>query len=354
MSKSRTNITTATTTTVVAAPGAGTTRNVKALVIHNKGSGTVTVSAIDTNGTTSTELIKSALSAGETLAYDDNDGWQALDLNGLAKSREVAKSPTGGAVINAMKVGTAAEAAGQWYCYAKDSGFPGAHAPGTPGLNGRATDGTSVADAGCIPITNPSVGNNFISSCVASASVSQMLSLIDLMWINTGLVVTTLTAQALTPTALPARDVDGTTNGKGVMAGLLVTAATTNAGVIANTTISYTNSAGVAGRTATIAAFPATAVVGTVVWFQLAAGDVGVRSVQSVTLGTSYVAGAVSLILARFVLSAACLLANTPSNVVALPTGGVRIAANICLLPIALVSATTAATVNLLISVEDK
>ncbi len=66
--------------------------------------------------------------------------------------------------------------------------------------------------------------------------------LLDYLWINTGLVVTTLTAQAITPVSLPARDMFETTNGDGVIAGILVTTATTNAAVIANTTISYTNS----------------------------------------------------------------------------------------------------------------
>lgn len=61
---------------------------------------------------------------------------------------------------------------------------------------------------------------------------------------------------------------------------------------------------GVAGRTGTFSALagyqaPATPVIGTWMPFQLAAGDTGIRSVQSVTLGTSYVAGALSLVLYR-------------------------------------------------------
>jgi hypothetical protein len=50
-----------------------------------------------------------------------------------------------------------------------------------------------------------------------------------------------------------------------------------------------------------MASFPATAVAGTLVPFQLATGDRGVQSVQSVTLGTSYVAGAISLVLFRII-----------------------------------------------------
>jgi hypothetical protein len=74
--------------------------------------------------------------------------------------------------------------------------------------------------------------------------------------------------------------------------------------VITNTTISYTDQDGNAGATGTFAAAvgwqaPATPLIGTWMPFQLAAGDSGIRSVQSITLGTSYVSGTLSLILYR-------------------------------------------------------
>ena len=88
------------------------------------------------------------------------------------------------------------------------------------------------------------------------------------------------------------------------MIGLLFTATATNAAVNNTATISYTNSAGVAGRTARLAVLagaqiPATAVIGTLVWFNLDAGDKGVRSIQSITLAVSLGAGSISLIIAR-------------------------------------------------------
>ena len=60
----------------------------------------------------------------------------------------------------------------------------------------------------------------------------------------------------------------------------------------------------------TMPSFPATAVAGTLVPFQLAQGDRGVRSVQSVTLGTSYGAGAVSLVLFTIIDAQEVLVAN--------------------------------------------
>ena len=84
-----------------------------------------------------------------------------------------------------------------------------------------------------------------------------------------------------------------------------------NAGAITNTTASYTDESGNSGNTATLASFPATAVAGTWVPFTLAAGDRGVRSLQSVTLGTSYVSGAIHLIAARLIARIATPTAST-------------------------------------------
>ena len=59
-------------------------------------------------------------------------------------------------------MGTPHEAAGQYYCFAKDAGAPGAWSPGTPGVNGRNTNGTLSADAGCISAGIPDAGANYI------------------------------------------------------------------------------------------------------------------------------------------------------------------------------------------------
>ena len=45
--------------------------------------------------------------------------------------------------------------------------------------------------------------------------------MIDVLWYNTGLVVTTTTLQAVTTPTLPARDINGSTNGDGVGLALL-------------------------------------------------------------------------------------------------------------------------------------
>lgn len=350
------NVATATTTTVVAAPASATRRGLKHLCLTNRGTAAQTVAVYKRAVSTQYALFPGiTLAAGESLQFCDGAGWAVFDSAGRTKRAPTETTGYSGRAVSFHKVGTAAEAAGQWYCHAKDTGSPGAWAPGTPGLAGRATDGTAAADAGCLPWQNPASGGMYLTQHWRVSSVAHTHLLMDCLWVNSGVVVTTTTAQTINSVAWPARDLYGSTNGDGVMVGILVTTATTNAGAITNTTLSYTNQAGTAGRTATMASFPATAVAGTVVWFQLQAGDTGVRSIQSVTLGTSYAGGAVSLIAVRWVSVAPCVAANVASAGDRLPDNpGTRLWNNSCLLLAYLASATTATTTAGLITLMER
>lgn len=341
------NITTATTTTIIAAPAASTQRQIKLITIRNKATTqqTVTIKK-DVSGTEYIMLVITLL-AGESIYYVDGQGFQVLDNSGRQKiyNPEVNSGPDGFSQ-GFYKIGTAPEAAGKWYSFSKDTGNPGAWATGTPGLGGRATDGTTAADTGCLRIANPGAGNNYLTGFGAAGSIVGNYWLFDVMWVNTGIVVTTTTAQTVTSVAFPARDVLGAVNGEGCWIGIFVTTATTNAAAITNMTVSYTNSDGVAGRTAIMASFAQSAVIGTVEWFQLQAGDRGVQSIQSVTLGTSLVAGAVSLIVARPLANVAGLLAQVGSAAGIDPRTGIKLYNGTCILPIMLASATTATTLQ--------
>ena len=303
-------ITTATTTTILSAPASSTTRRVQYLNVYNNGVTNVITLKKDISSVDNI-LIKVTLQSGETLRIV-NDKVETLDPSGRVKLQNQSDTDIQGDSRVIFKVGTAPEYVGQYYCFAKDGGAPGAWLPGTPGLNGRNTNGTLSSDAGCISAGTPSSGANYIRDISISASVAGTFILADVLWVNSGLVVTTTTAQTITQPTLPARDNLGTTNGYGVGAGLLVTTATTNAAVINNITLQYTNSDGVAGRTGTMS-YPATAVIGTFVPFQLAQGDIGIRSIQSITLGTSLTAGAVSLICLNFLAISPVPLANVGS-----------------------------------------
>jgi len=77
------SITTATTTTVVAAPGASQERNVKQLSLHNNhASQAVTVTVEHFDGTTAEVLAKCVLAAGERLSLDAAGIWTHYDANG--------------------------------------------------------------------------------------------------------------------------------------------------------------------------------------------------------------------------------------------------------------------------------
>lgn len=345
------NVASATTTQIVPAPAAATQRQLKFLSVRNRGTAAQVVTVKHDKAATERLLTPDVtLQPGEVLEYTSGAGFYVLTSTGARKVASPDVNGIAGRQSAFLKVGTASEAVGQWYSYAKDSGNPGAWAPGSPGLAGRATDGTAAADAGCLPYLNAASGANYLTDFRIVSSVAHSYWLFDALWVNSGIVVTTTTAQTINSVAFGARDLNGTANGEGVWVGILVTTATTNAGAITNTTLSYTNQAGTAGRTATIASFPATAVVGTVVWFQLAAGDTGVRSIQSITLGTSYGGGAVSLIAAVPVAMAPNLIANV-GGVGQIGMGtrtadtGIKLYNGTCLLVFAVTSATTATNI---------
>lgn len=341
-------ITTATTTTVVPSPAAGSKRNVKHLNItnaHASQSCRVVVDHFD--GTTAIELMGFTLLPGENMIFNEEGRWAHRDAQG-AEYPPAGKGAFDGWATSFFKNGSTMEGVGNWYCTSKDGGFPGAWSPGAPGVNGRVTDGTTAADAGVVLIRNPALGANYLTEVQMASTVNHTHVFFDVLWVNTGLVVTTTTAQAITMPTLPPRDINGTSNGEGCSIALLFTAAATNAAVIANTTISYTNSDGVAGRTATLTAvtgsqIPATPVIGTLIWFNLAAGDKGVRSIQSITLGTSLGAGSISLMVTRDISQIGTTIPNVSASKVA-PSPGVRLFNGTAMLHCCLASATTATT----------
>lgn len=344
--RTNTSITTATTTTVVGSPAASTHRNLKHLNITNThASASCNVKVEHFDGTTAVELMGFVLLPGENMVFNEEGRWVHRDAQG-AEYPPAGLGAYTGTAIGFMKTGTAADAAGYWYCTSKDGGFPGAWAVGTPGVNGRTTDGTAAADAGCIPIKNPSSGANYLTELQMAAGVNHSHLFFDVLWVNSGLAITTTTAQAITTPTLPARDINGTTNGEGCMIALLCTSAVGLAAVASNATVNYTNSDGTAGRTATLSAIvgsqaPATPVIGTLIRFNLAAGDKGVRSIEGITLGTSWVSGSISLMITRDIATIGTTIPNvTAQKVIGSP--GIRLYNNTCMLHCVRSSATTA------------
>ncbi len=210
-----------------------------------------------------------------------------------------------------LKSSFTGQAAGAFFSSFYLAGLPGAAAAPSPGINGS----TLTSYTGQIPFPATGVGNTYLASMdvTGTANVGGVL-LCDRLWHNSGTVVTTTTAQAISIGILPARDQNGTTNGAGIQLAVEVTTATTNGAPVTNMTASYTNQSGTSGRTATVTSFPANAVAGTFVPFNLAAGDTGMRSIQSITLGTSLVSGAISLVMYRVIAAIPCPLDNATAG----------------------------------------
>ena len=342
------------TNEIIPAPASGVKRVIKSLTVTNNDSitGNLAVKAIESSGPSEFFVRHFMdLRPGETLSYEDGKGWEILsatDTNAYS-----------GRLVAFNKVGTAADTVGYHYCHSKDSGFPGAWAPGSPGLAGRTTDGTASGDAGCLVIPNPATGGNYLTAFELAPTISQFFQLIDILWVNSGIVVTTTTGQTIGSGTLPARDANGSTNGEGCIIGLLFTAAATNAAVINNSTVTYTNSGGVGSRTATLlnsvgAQIPVTPTIGTVVWFQLQAGDKGVRSIQTVTLNTSLVTGSVSLLIARILATYSAPVANIGSGAFRPMDPGIRIFNNTCAVLCYTAASTTATTVIGSVTVQER
>ena len=185
--------------------------------------------------------------------------------------------------------------------------------PGVPGagfIPGAVVGGTAVVGSlsGMPPFVNPPVDKKaYLARVALDSAISGKLYLHDRLWHFTGVVVTQTTAQTINSVEFPPRDFNGTSNGEGVLVALECYFATTNGAVLTQPTLQYTNSDGVTGRTGTFSAiaaavgsnWPATAVAGTLVPFQLQAGDRGVRSIQSLTLGASMVSGTVGIVAYR-------------------------------------------------------
>ena len=351
-----TAITTATTTTVLSAPAASTQRQVKMITWENKGTAAQSITLIKDVSWTKYVIRTATILPWQNATFTQMNWWVKYSASGqiemLSATDKV--TPIAARSFGILKVWATTEAAWVMHFMGLVSWSPWAWSPWTPWLNGRATDGTAAWDAWCIPIKNPSTGANWLTSYVPTCTTASTQYLLDVLWVNTWLVVTTTTAQAITPAALPARDAAWTTNGNDVLAWILVTTATTNAGAVTNMTISYTDQDWNAWATWTMASFPATAVAWTLVPFQLAAWDTWVRSVQSVTLGTSLVTWAVSLVLYRMIAWVPVLIANAWGKLEAQQSVNVRLYNGACLLPAYIPTATTASNIFATLNVEEK
>lgn len=207
--------------------------------------------------------------------------------------------------------------AGRPYTFFYNSGIPGNAPFPSPGVSGAALTSYN----GQIPFTNPVSGTSYLARFVALSSAQPgQLMLVDRLWHNSGLSLTSTASQTVNSVAFPARDEAGTTNGAGVLLGFEIYSST-GAGT-PTITVTYTNSDNVGAKTGTnIIATTATSGAGSFYPIGLAAGDKGVRSVQSVQLSATWTTGFASLVAYR-ILSVLQLGASGISSAVDVITGG--------------------------------
>ena len=168
---------------------------------------------------------------------------------------------------------------------------------------GSVLSSTSAQVAGQLRHVDPPSGTKSyvgsLKSLLTSGSRGSLVYLCDRLWHSGGYSSTTTTAQTVGSPTWPARDIAGSTNGDGVMIAFEIRVAT-GASPANTISISYTNQAGTSGRTGEII-LPSTisASANNIFFFSLQAGDTGVRSVDSLTLGTSLVSGTWGLVAVR-------------------------------------------------------
>jgi len=189
-----------------------------------------------------------------------------------------------------------------WYA----TGWPTAATANAAGINGQAVS-ASTYPANCIQRNNPPSGNAYVSDLSLSQGVNGsnlpgVMYLCDRLWENSGLSVTSTTAQAITPATLPARDRLASTNGDNVWAGVEWSSAG-GAGT-PTVTLTYTNQAGTTGQSATFTGLTAPP-AGTMEIFQLAAGDNGVRAPTSFIQSATRTSGTMHLVLFRVIAAVA-------------------------------------------------
>lgn len=228
---------------------------------------------------------------------------------------------------------------GRYYSPFYVAGRPGAAVAPSPGLGGAAL----TTYAGQIPWTNPPGGAlSYLARFAANPTQAGTLLLCDRLWHNSGISVTATTAQTVNSVAWPARDRTGATDGNSVLIGAEVS--TVMGAGTPTWTMGYTNHAGTAGRTVTTAAQSATMAVGSFIPIPLAAGDTGVRSIQTWQQSATMTSGAYHLVAYRVLATLPVPLANAGAAMDPLTSGFVRLYDNTVPFLLFLPAATTATT----------
>jgi hypothetical protein len=222
------------------------------------------------------------------------------------------------------------------------AGSPGAAAAPTPGIGGVAL----TIYAGQIPFTNPVSGNTYLARFQGQATAAGgRLLLCDRLWHNSGMSITSTSAQTINSAAWPARDANGTINGEGVLIGVEVSTIWGAGAPVLS--IVYTNPSDAGSKTGTgIITGVTLSAVGAFYMIGLAAGDTGVKSIQTYTRSASSTTGVEHLVAYRILASLELTTANVPNAVDALTSGFPRLYDNTVPFLLFIPAATTASVIG--------
>lgn len=184
--------------------------------------------------------------------------------------------------------------ASAWSSMYRAGGFPAA---GTySNIPSGAAKNSSDAGGLMLGFPNPSGGNSAYLATVGMIAGQQVncFLFVDLLVAAGNILLTTASAQTVTPTALTRY-----TTGAGVYMTFEVTTAA--GGTAQNVTVSYTNQAGTSGQSTGAVALTASAIVqrlepvGAGLPMALASGDYGVRTLATVTMSGTNTGGPIAL-----------------------------------------------------------
>lgn len=231
------------------------------------------------------------------------------------------------------------QAAGAWMSLWNQPGIPGAAANPASGVAGAVpTDAT----AGAFPFTNPTApALTYLARLAVNASVSGVAMLYDRLWENSGLSPTTTTGQTVNSVALTRPDALG-----GDVEAWFQVYAAMGAGTGGTMTLTYTDQDGNTGSTATIQSFAGSAAIGRTFPYSLAAGDTGVRSIQTETHTATLTSGTYGLVLRRRVATIPIPVSNTGALLDPLSGGLPTIPDDACLELLWFPTGTTATTLQ--------
>lgn len=188
-----------------------------------------------------------------------------------------------------FKVSSAPEVAGQLHSVWKQAGLPGA------GADPATTPGTAYSStAGGITLQNEASDYKFLLRIEATANQNCTLIVYDRLVGVSGLALGSTGDKTVNSTALGRY-----TDGVGVEAWLeLTTASTANVGVVSMNSYTDTgDNTGNAGGSVTFAA--AAQNIDSMFVLPLAAGDVGVKAVSTINVGTATTTGVANLLLVK-------------------------------------------------------